>query len=205
MDRTGVSECDARSWRYASTWRLTICCVLNRRATSARHVRRSMRSIARTASASAGRSVHRYPVSPSVMISAAAPRGVVMTGVPVARASIMTRPNGSGHWIGFREGGGCAEEPVLLDGLHLTEVVDPVDASWRDLAVVEPDLLGLAHLRGDEQPRASGSGNVDRLEYTFGRVHPTQEQQVATAIVAAVRHLRGSRRRRCRGGSRGRC
>jgi len=41
------------------------------------------------------------PVTSSSMSSGTEPHGVAMTGVPQARASIITRPNGSGHWIGL--------------------------------------------------------------------------------------------------------
>ena len=40
------------------------------------------------------------PVSPSATTSGTEPLRQATTGVPQAMASVITRPNGSGHWIG---------------------------------------------------------------------------------------------------------
>jgi hypothetical protein len=56
----------------------------------------------RSAAASGRPLERRKPVTPSSTISGAEPTGVATTGVPVASASIITRPNGSAHCMGFR-------------------------------------------------------------------------------------------------------
>jgi hypothetical protein len=45
----------------------------------------------------------KNPSIPSRMISGKAPMRRAMTGVPVARASMATRPNGSGHEPGMSD------------------------------------------------------------------------------------------------------
>ena len=40
------------------------------------------------------------PVIPSSMISGTDPRAFASTGTPLSIASIITRPNGSSHWMG---------------------------------------------------------------------------------------------------------
>lgn len=80
---------------------------------AARQALRSSSGARSRAAASAGTSLRRCPVTPSSTISGTDPTGTATTGVPVASASTITRPNGSGHRRGFSR----AQEPPSSSSL----------------------------------------------------------------------------------------
>ena len=53
------------------------------------------------------------PVSPSATTSGTEPLAQATTGVPQAMASVMTRPKGSGHWIGNSNAAALASSSVF--------------------------------------------------------------------------------------------
>ncbi len=114
--------------------------------TAARQARRSSVPTSPSAAASCRSSARTKPVVPSSTISGAAPRGVVTTGVPHARASIMHMPNGSSHRIGFRRG--AMQEFDLVSAADLADVLDAVTEAWSDLGLEVLVLEPLAPLGG---------------------------------------------------------
>jgi hypothetical protein len=58
------------------------------------------------------------PVSPSATTSGTDPLRQATTGVPQAMASVMTRPNGSAHWIGNSNAAALASSSVFCSWSH---------------------------------------------------------------------------------------
>ena len=68
-----------------------------------------------------------------IEISATEPADVAITGVPQARASIITRPNGSGPLDRVQQGCGGTELLELACLIQLADVLDAFAEHWLDL------------------------------------------------------------------------
>ena len=124
-----------------------------------RHALRSSsptRSIAWTI---AGSVSHRKPQRPCSMSSVAAPTGRATTGVPHAMASTITRPKGSGHWIGNTIACALPEESHLGVVIDVLEDFD-VGAEQRCNRVV-PVLVFLGFVALDDELQRSSAGACD--------------------------------------------
>ena len=144
-----------------------------------------------------GELVDRRPQEPGLAvgtISVAAPRGHATTGVPHAIASIITSPNGSGHWIGNTIARARAEQI----GLHLVvdalEHLDVVVQLRRDrlVPVRELERLVALHEHLERQPRSAR--DLDRLDRSLVGVRPPDVDEVVVLVLA----VRVRRRGRCR-------
>ena len=116
-------------------------------------------------------------MTPGRTISGIDPRGWVITGVPVARASTTARPNGSSKSMRWSSALGAAEQPVALRRADRAEVgdVDAVDEGFDVLAVVR----GVLDDAGDDQREAGASGDLDRGMGALVGVDAAEEEQVA--------------------------
>ena len=167
----------------------------NRASTAARQARRSSLAAQVTAATASSVVEVRNPVAPWSTISGAAPRGVVMTGVPQARGLDHVQPEGFVPADGVEQRPGGAEESSVVGGVDLADVVDVAAEERLDLGPVVLVLVGVAHLGGDGEGDAGALGDLDGLADALVGGHAPDEDQVVAAGTDRV-----AVRRRCRGG-----
>ena len=119
------------------------------------------------------------PVRPSSTISGTEPADVATTGVPQARASIITKPNGSDHWIGFSNAVAAPSSSNLPASSSSPTYSTPSPSSGSTLVSKYSNSASsrifAAIFNGTPAIRA----DLDGFARTFVRRHPAQESDVA--------------------------